>query len=96
MVKGKRVYLDDLVEEYIGMDRKYPMYASFHNGTLMNGPFTVIAAGKKRIAVRNIDGRRDYHFTGDIGLVPYDGIKWNETNATFEILPEPEWADDWM
>jgi hypothetical protein len=93
MYKGKRVFLDDLIEEYPGTQKVY--YATYHKDRLMNGPFTVIAAGKKRITVRGLDSRRDDYFTGDAGLVPY-GMKWNETNATFEMLPEPEWVDDWF
>jgi hypothetical protein len=94
MIKGKRVYLEDLIEEYPFIDT--PTYASFHKDQIMDGPFTVIAAGKRRISVRNLDGSRRDHFTGDIGLVPYPSGKLNESNATFLMLPEPVWQDDWM
>ena len=90
MIKGKRVYLDDLVEEY-PFEQPYPVYATFHREMLMDGPFTVIAAGQRRIVVRKLDGTTHFHFCGDVGLIGN-----NPTNATFEILPKPRWVDDWM
>jgi hypothetical protein len=94
MIKGRRVYLVDLIEEYPATDKHY--YAVYHQDTLMSGPFTVIAAGKRRISVQNLYGRRADHYTGDIGLVPYPSGKMNETNATYEIVEVPTWIDDWM
>jgi hypothetical protein len=92
-IKGQRVYLADLVEEYPGEPKQY--YAAYHRDMLMTGPFTVIAAGRRRTTFCTLDGKRGEMFNGDSGLTPY-GSKWNETNATFEMLPKPQWADDWM
>ena len=94
MIKGKRVYLDDLIEEYPGEPKKY--YAVYHKDRILDGPFIVIAAGKRRISFYGLYGKRNDRFNGDCGLIPYSSHNWNENNATFEMLSELQWQDDWM
>lgn len=97
MTNLKRVYLDDLVEEYTEGRAKLPRYATYHKDTLVDGPFTVFAAGRNKIVVVNDKNLcRTYHYTADIGLAPYESGIWNPTNKTYEVLPEDDWHDDWM
>lgn len=90
MKKIRRVYLEDLVEQYIDGRKGLPRYATFHKDRLMDGPFTVLAAGRNKIVVVSDDGRQDIHFSGDIGLRPYSPHNWNPTNTTWEVSLEEQ------
>ena len=94
MIKGQRVYQEDLVEMY--PFELAPYYATYHDDMLMLGPYQVVAAGKRRLLVVYEDGHKGELFCGDTGLVPYGVKDWNKHNATFMMLPEPVWQDDWM
>lgn len=97
MIRGRRVFLDDLVEQYLSGRSNLPRYAVYHKDQLVDGPFTVYAAGRNKIVViSDKDGQQRSLFVGDAGLAPYGGVKWNETNATYEMLPDLAWQDDWM
>jgi hypothetical protein len=97
MIKGKRVYLDDLVEApYISQGTGEVYIAINKTYGCIEKPFFVICRGVAVVGIKYKDsGREAFRSAGDLGLAPYPSGNWNTHNTTHKV-DLSTWQDDWM